>query len=209
MSDVLSALGSVLIGTSRSIANLIPGCAIEEHLVDTVVVTDHPVQQGAPISDHKFTRPKEVTLRWGWSNSLQLQSTAGIASLLSTDFTASDLISESYAKEVYEQLLGLQSGNVVFDISTGKRLYHNMVMTSLEVTTDATTEYALIVVATCREVIITTTQETTISASASNQANASQTQETADTGTKTGAEVSTDNKSILKELRNSLFGGSS
>ena len=36
-----------------------PTVWIEETHHDSVVITEHPVEQGAPISDHAFARPKK------------------------------------------------------------------------------------------------------------------------------------------------------
>lgn len=46
-----------------------PGIVIEENHVDTLDITDHPVEQGASITDHAFKLPATVVLRLGWSNS--------------------------------------------------------------------------------------------------------------------------------------------
>jgi len=132
-----AALG-LLITPQRSIGTIYPGVTLSEVHRDDMVVTDHPVEKGAPISDHAFKRPVSVELRYAWSN-----STAGY---------------EGYVQEVYEALQQLQNSRVPFDISTGKRLYPNMLMTSLMVITDVPNEFALMVQCECREVIIAETQ---------------------------------------------------
>jgi hypothetical protein len=40
-----------------------------ERHVDELRITDHPVESGAPITDHAFKMPVEVTIRCSWSNS--------------------------------------------------------------------------------------------------------------------------------------------
>jgi hypothetical protein len=43
-------------------------------------------------------------------------------------------------KETYQELLDLQNSRVPFDVVTGKRIYTNMLIRALEVTTDRTSE---------------------------------------------------------------------
>jgi hypothetical protein len=60
-------------------------------------------------------------------------------------------------RETYQQLLDLQAERVPFDVVTGKRIYKNMLIRGMEVTTDKATENVLSAVLTLREVIITST----------------------------------------------------
>jgi hypothetical protein len=53
----------------RSIGPIIANITIDEHHTDILEITQHPVEQGASISDHVFIRPFEVTIRCSWSNS--------------------------------------------------------------------------------------------------------------------------------------------
>lgn len=67
-------------GAARSKRSIGPITAtvteVERHH-DEMEITDHPVQQGATISDHVYRRPAELILEVGWSNSPQ-GSTGGI-----------------------------------------------------------------------------------------------------------------------------------
>ncbi|MCH5730737.1 hypothetical protein MMB07_23125, partial [Salmonella enterica] len=65
-------------------------------------------------------------------------------------------------KETYQQLLDLQSSRVPFDVVTGKRVYSNMLVRAIEVTTDKTSENVLNCTLTLREVIITQTKNVTV-----------------------------------------------
>ena len=64
--------------------------------------------------------------------------------------------------ETYAKILEIQRDRIPFDVVTGKRLYSNMLIRALEVTTDKTTENVLSAVLTLREVIITQTQSITV-----------------------------------------------
>ncbi|SCD25496.1 phage baseplate protein [Brucella inopinata] len=134
----IGAAFGLLITPQRSIGTIFPDVTLQEIGRDDMVVTDHPVEMGAPISDHAFKRPAAVELRYAWSN-----STAGY---------------EGYVQEVYEALLALQNSREPFKISTGKRLYSNMLITSLTQYTDPENEFGLLVACECREVIIAETQ---------------------------------------------------
>lgn len=48
---------------------LVAQITIEEHHTDELQITDHPVESGAPITDHAFMHPREVRIRCAWSNS--------------------------------------------------------------------------------------------------------------------------------------------
>ena len=65
-------------------------------------------------------------------------------------------------KETYQQILDLQTSRIPFDVVTGKRLYSNMLIRAIEVTTDRTSENVLMAVLTLREVIITQTQQISV-----------------------------------------------
>lgn len=133
---------------------IIPDCAVEEHHVDRLEITQHPVELGASVSDHAFMLPFEVSLRYGWSNSA-LANFGG---------------SENYIDEIYYQLQGLQQSRQPFNIVTGKRLYQNMMLCELDVVTDARSEKALMVEAMCRQVIIVSTQAVSIAPNPSTDA---------------------------------------
>lgn len=150
-----------LIGlTVRRISYLLPHVVVQEHHRDDLMITDHPVETGAAISDHAFKRPAEVEIQCGWSN-----STIG---------------ARGYVRLVYQQLLAIQAMREPFTLSTGKRSYSNMLLAGIAVTTDQKTEEVLMVTARAREIIIVYTQTT--SAPASAQASPSQTQSTSGGG---------------------------
>lgn len=65
---------------------------------------------------------------------------------------------EGYSQDVYYGLLSLQASREPFFISTGKRIYTNMLIGMVNQVTDETSENALIATVACREVIITHTQ---------------------------------------------------
>ncbi len=149
--DILSTLFQQ---QSRRIGLIIPSVVISEKHSDTLEITEHPVETGAPVSDHAYKRPSEVVMEIGFS---------GGGSLLDfVDTSSLGLTLGLSPRETYQQILDLQASRIPFDVVTGKRLYSNMLIRAIEVTTDRTSENVLMAVLTLREVIITQTQQITV-----------------------------------------------
>lgn len=150
--DVLAPY-ALISSPSRSIGTLMANVTVQEMHSDEYSITDHPVETGTTISDHCFALPQVVEIRCGWSD-----STGGFP---------------GYVQQVYQELLAQQRQREPFSVSTGKRQYSSMLMQSLNVVTDATSENTLMVVARCRQIIITSTDGT--AAPGSDAATSSQT----------------------------------
>lgn len=157
---------------------------IRERHMDQLEITDHPVEQGASISDHAFKRPAEVTLEIAWSNSpivsnglINSAVAAGAANsnavktgaaiygvvqaIQSVQSTLAG-VSPDQMRNAYDTLLELQTQRALFDVYTGKRDYLNMVCKTLAVETDEKTENSLIVTMVCHQVILVNTQTVSI-----------------------------------------------
>lgn len=147
--SVLQAVSRGLISAAffrpRMIGGFIANVTVEEDHVDELAITDHPVEQGADITDHAFKRPAVVRILVGYSNS-SFQS----------------LGNPNYVQMVYEQFLALQASRVPFVIMTGKRRYTNMLIQRLHEHTDEKTENAMLLSVECREIQIATTQTVTV-----------------------------------------------
>jgi hypothetical protein len=126
---------------------------LEETLEHDLEVTEHPVQSGAAITDHSFLRPKEITIRCGWSNS----NNSSVASTVLAAFTGGSLSTSDYVSGVYSQLLQLQQSRQKFSVVGTLLTYPNMLMTSLSIDRDKDSSSALMCTVTCREVIIVDT----------------------------------------------------
>ncbi|HCM5145832.1 TPA: phage baseplate protein [Klebsiella aerogenes] len=149
--DILSTLFQQ---QSRRIGLIVPSVVVSEKHSDTLEITEHPVETGAPVSDHAYKRPSEVVMEVGF---------AGGGSLLDfIDTSSLGLTLGLSPKETYQQILDLQTSRIPFDVVTGKRLYSNMLIRAIEVTTDRTSENVLMAVLTLREVIITQTQQISV-----------------------------------------------
>ena len=151
---------------------------INETLRDDLETTLHPVEVGSPITDHAFKRPVEVIINCGWSNS----SLEALEGSLMADFDG-EISSPDYVGGVYSQLLALQESREPFEIVTSKRIYQDMLIQSLTVSTDEKTSSVLMCSAHCRQIIMAYTQATSLPPNA-NQANPANTAETENSGRK-------------------------
>ena len=154
---------AVLIRPARMIGFLIPDVTIEETARDNLMITQHPVEQGASISDHAYAMPVELEMTVGWSN-----ATVGIG---------------GFTFVVYQELLALQKLRQPFTVTTPGRSYPNMLIRSVEKRTNAQIADSLIVRVILQQVLIVSTQITAVGSSA-NQANPAKTSSTVSAGTK-------------------------
>lgn len=144
MSAGVSLLGeatyALIGGSARSIGGILPHVAIRELHRDGLVLTQHPVESGATITDHAFQRPCEVEMQVGFSNA-----------------TAQD---PGYARAVYQEFLAWRDSRDPRDVFTGKRAYQNMLPTDIGVETDARSEEILLVSVRLQQLTIVATQTT-------------------------------------------------
>ncbi|CNE11672.1 phage baseplate protein [Yersinia kristensenii] len=181
--DILSA---IFRQQTRKIGVLVPSVIISEKHQDALEITEHPVEIGAAVNDHAYKRAAEVTMEVGF---------AGGGSLLDfADTTSIGLRLGKSPEEVYQELIALQDSREPIDVITGKRKYSNMLIRTIEVTTDKTTENVLMCVMTLREVIMTQTESVMV-ADKENMQDGVSTSAMQNTGTKAPAPTNT---SVLK-----------
>ncbi len=216
MSETLAALTDILLQPRRQFGTIIPNVVVEEDHNDSMAITEHPVEIGAPIADHAYLRPAEVKVRCGWSPSAPaldgvlgtiLPITQGLLSGINQLFNGGP----DYLQSVYQALLALQATREPFTLVTGKRRYENMLIESLGVTTDRSTEYVLSVNIAFRQVIIVYTTTTTVAAQ-DQQAAPADTAPTRNAGTQQPQATSAPGGSEAAPLRQQswlkmLFGG--
>jgi hypothetical protein len=168
---------------------IIPDATIEEVHSDEMEITDHPVEQGTTISDHAFSRPAELIVTAGWSDSpnnsgvgtqivgaaansnAAVRAVIGAAQLANAVGSVVNVLSGnaggSPSSAAYAFLLDVQRSRALFTIYTGKRVYKNMLIKSLATTTDAKTENSLIIRIGCRQILMAKTQTVTVPDSSS------------------------------------------
>ncbi|NHB93627.1 phage baseplate protein [Photorhabdus cinerea] len=149
--DILSVMFSQ---QTRKIGAIVPSVIISETHTDTSNITDHPVQQGATISDHAYDSPSEVRMELGFAGGGSLLDAIDTTKVF--DISSGLSLGDS-PRAVYQQLLDLRASHKPFDVATGKRLYKNMLIRDITVTTDKTSENVLSVILNLREIIIVET----------------------------------------------------
>lgn len=194
----------IQVSDGSTLPDIIAQAVIEEEHIDTLEITEHPVEQGASIADHAFKRPAEVVLHLGWSNSPsssgsivnQLIGAAAAVSPLATAVAnvgsivqgAQGILSEingsgiDQIQAIYQNLLNLQMTRALFVVYTGKRVYTNMVCKSLSTVSDFKSAHTLPIKMVCRQVILVNTQ--TVQLPKQYQAKPELTASTVDNGTK-------------------------
>ena len=125
----------------------------------------------------------------GWSNSPGSGSLLGslASAVTGTIGGISALLSGnsvSQVKDIYAQFLKLQRERRPFEVSTGKRLYKNMLIKSVATSTTDKTENSLMLKVVLHEILIVSTKTLTISAPPSAQKSPEVTTPTTDEGTK-------------------------
>lgn len=132
----------VSISSQRNIGGIVMQVTIEEEGIDENEITEHPVEQGAAISDHMYAQPAKLRIRAGSSNA---DAQGG---------------NPQYVQQLYQQLLTLKGTFNLFTIVTGKRTYINMQFRSLTINTTSETETTLMMTAQFQQIITVETQTT-------------------------------------------------
>lgn len=184
---MVEKVGSLLLsGRGRTIMGLFADVTVEEKHKDELKITEHPTEVGAPINDHAYKEAPEVSMKVGWS-----ESAGKLNGLVGDSF----LSGNTSLNIVYQTLLQLQESAVPLVISTGKRLYTNMLIKSLGCTTDLQTENVLMIDLTFKKINLVQTSETEVLVE--NQANPAETSGVSDGGTVQPKQAST---SVLGQL---------
>jgi len=106
------------------IGSIIPNCVIEETYEDTVQITTHPVERGANMSDHAFMLPMGLSMKVAWA-----------------DYKGKN---SQYSVDMYKKLRDLQAKLEPLTVSTGKRVFQNMMIVGISVTNDQKTKHAVL-----------------------------------------------------------------
>ena len=169
---------------ARYIGTIVADVTVREVHTDESTITVHPVETGTPISDHVFDNPQLIEISCGFSD-----STAGYV---------------GYVQTVYQEFLALKATRQPFEVSTGKRLYENMLFGNLTIVTDDTSENTLMVTARLQQVIITDTNGGASSGTQAQQANPAATAPESNVGNQSLQGTSTSVPTFV--VSQSLFG---
>ena len=105
----------------RNVGGWVASVTISESASDDLEITQHPVQDGAAITDHAYKKPV----------------------MLSIEVQYSDNLTGVPIDEPYRRLLRLQNTRDPIDVVTGKRIYRNMLIKAISESTDKTTDKVL------------------------------------------------------------------
>lgn len=184
---LVEKVGSLLLsGRGRTIMGLFADVTVEEKHKDELKITEHPTEVGAPINDHAYKEAPEVSMKVGWS-----ESAGKLNGLVGDSF----LSGNTSLNIVYQTLIQLQESAVPLVISTGKRLYTNMLIKSLGCSTDLQTENVLMIDLTFKKINLVQISETEVLVE--NQANPAETSGVSDGGT---VQPKPANTSVLGQL---------
>lgn len=159
---------------------------VEESHTDSLEITQHPVQEGAEVSDHAYLKATSVNVRAVFNDETMP------------------------LEDLYTALRDFQAEREPFDVVTGKRIYKNMLIKTLGVTTDKDKENILAVNFELQEVIIVSVEVATVPPR-SKQKSPAKTSGTQNAGSKSAKEDTSKNEpkkrqSILRSAK-PLFGG--
>jgi hypothetical protein len=140
---LLDDIFALIFRSSTAIADIIPDVTVENVYEDRLQITQHPVEGGATVSDHAFLQPKVIDLKVGWAD--------GKAGYVGA------------SRDAYEAVLALQAEREPFDVSTGKRLYSNMLVAGVTVADDVKAKYTVLASVRCQEVRIVGANQAQIS----------------------------------------------
>lgn len=156
---------SLFIGTSNQFANIELDARLTERFDVSTVITDHPIDTGALISDHAYLNPEiyilegvvsdlplsfiEAAKQIG-SNALNLLSDVGVL------FGAADEIAPASKRSVaaFNSLLEFWRDITPFDVQTAMGIKQNMLIQSLTAVVDNDTANMLRFTAVLREVVL-------------------------------------------------------
>ncbi|WP_406858487.1 phage baseplate protein [Alsobacter sp. KACC 23698] len=167
---------------SRSIGGVFVDVVISEEHTSEMEIAEHPVEQGAKISDHAWRTPRKLRLE--------------------------SVVDSSRAVASFNALLALQATAEPFSIVTGLTVYSNMLIKSLVATRDKEKARVLFFTADLQEVIIVNTAES--SGQSGGQGSGSETSEDGAQGTTSRGQVqarSVDTSSLSSSQATRLLDG--
>lgn len=182
--------------------------------------TEHPVEDGSPITDHIDVKPDQITIDGIVSDTpLNLGATlqgggtiagqvigrkiGGVLGQQAGALGAGALVglllnrSGSSTKNAYDHFRDLQNKRIPFTVITGIHRYENMILTSLTVTKDTSTGKSLRFSASCKKIKIVQNEVVKIKNTLSGTTSAAS---KAKLGRKNEEEITQDNRTLAKTL---------
>lgn len=172
----MSFFSRMFIGTDREFGGIEMDAILVEQYDMSSVVTDHPVDIGADISDNIIRQPVGYLIQ-GLVTDTPMGLLAALEQIGATfapaiNFLRENLLGEEPAVEAtsrsvaaFQALVALWQDGVVFDVQTGMGLYPNMAILNIQVSVDQNTAGCLNFTARLRHInrvrLLTTEDEAT------------------------------------------------
>lgn len=127
-------------------------------------VTEHPVEQGANITDHVRPRPSQLTIEGVVSNTpINSTQQSRVVDVLGVPFETTSLSDQiqgvaGYAEQAYAVLEEFRRNGTVLTVVTRLRTYDNMILSSLSIPRDKQTGDALFFTASFKQIILVTSR---------------------------------------------------
>ena len=132
---------------------------IEERYSDKMTTTDHPIEQGAAITDHAYRMPSELVMTCGWTQSSFVALGGAISALFDSSVEGAGT---KYIDDIYSQLRSLKDTRTLLNVQSSKRLYYNMLIVGIEVTNDEKSVNTLVSSITMKQISIVSTKATSM-----------------------------------------------
>ena len=139
-----------LIGIKTNIAGYFFDAFLKLDHERRLTITDHPVEEGANITDHAFVEPKAVSIEIGMSDVC--------SSFVGGQFT------QRFSRSVsaYDTLEKMQADRIPVSIHTKLATYHNMLVENITAPDDYITRHGLRATVFFREIIVVSTDTVTL-----------------------------------------------
>ena len=125
----------------------------------TLRITEHPIQTGAPLTDHSFMLSARLIMEIGFSDCMD--------SLVQGQYSGA----EGKSVSAYQILLKLQAYRQPLTVVTRLKTYRNMLIQNLTSPDDVRTAFGLKCTITLRQIMLATVQTTTAVSSKSSMTN--------------------------------------
>ena len=158
--SALDQIGWLLIGTDANNfimpsnnQRIMPNIVVHERHHDEVIMTEQPVEIGAAITDHSFRNPSRLRLVYGYSNSClkaifkDFEDGYGLLQHGLVNF------GEGYIRSTYTHLFNVLQSRCICKVVTTKRVYQNMLITSLETETTPETAFSMFIAIEMKELL--------------------------------------------------------
>ena len=139
-----------LIGIKSNIGGFFFDAILRTSHTSKLKITEHPVEEGAAITDHSFVEPQAITIEVGMSDACK--------SFVDGQFN------QSYTRSVsaFDTLKKLQEQRIPLTVHTRLCTYNNMLVETITVPDDYTSLYGLKATVGLREIIVVSTRSVSL-----------------------------------------------